>query len=120
MSDHQITIFTARTPDGPRYAAICSCKRWRSKYSAEENHARSAGDVHQYKGDQQNRAAAQFDRGRAQTVRTLSSELKWYEEQANNPLNSEKDRELWQALADELRPRVQGPPDEDQLGLFSI
>jgi hypothetical protein len=48
---------------------------------------------------------------------TLESQLAWFQEQAANPDNSPRDRELWQQLADELQLRL-NPPTGDQPSLW--
>lgn len=111
MTDHEITY--TRDADH-KHVAVCSCARWRSKGYKIRTDAQDAGDAHVVRGDEHNRAIAQFNRGQAQ----LRTELKWYEEQSENMLNSEKDREMWTLLADELRKRLGDAPDEGQLGLF--
>jgi hypothetical protein len=111
MADHEIEIIRNRD----RFTAVCSCGRWKSaSYLARED-AETKGEAHMVRGDQHLRALAQFSRGAAQ----LRTEWKWYVEQAENPLNSEAEREMWQQLADELEPRVKAPPtDEGQDALF--
>jgi hypothetical protein len=109
---HEITVHRNRNK---RWFAACSCRRWTSNTYLLRNEAITAGEVHVFKGDAHLRALAQFQRGKARV--NLASELKWYEEQAENLLNSREDREMWQLLADELRPRVHAS-DEDQMTLF--
>lgn len=112
MAEHAIHIERL----GPKFFAVCACTRWRSKgYETREN-AEDAGDAHVVRGDEHNRALAALQRGGG----TLASELKWYEEQAVNPLNAAEDRRMWAMLANDLRPRVKSAsPSGDDQPLFS-
>jgi hypothetical protein len=62
------------------------------------------------RGDAHNRALAQFRRGRT----SLRTELRWYEEQAQDPTNSEQERAMWAMLADEIRARAEPDNNEGQ------
>ena len=115
MADHEIEIATEPDKDRVRYIAVCSCRRWHSTAYLDRDDAVKKGEAHMVRGDQHLRALAQFSRGSAQ----LRSEWKWYVEQANNPLNTATDREMWQRLADDLEPRVKAPTqDEGQDALW--
>lgn len=100
--------------DNGLWVAFCSCRRWRSKPYKDWSDADAAGDAHVVRGDEHLRAIAGLRHGRT----TLRAELRWYEEQANDPMNSQKEREMWQLLADDLRPRAIGADNEGQLELF--
>lgn len=110
MSDHVIEI----QRNGTDFVAVCACRRWSSKAYKTRVDADDAGDRHVVRGDEHNRVLASFNRG---TTR-LATELKWYEDQSENPMNSKEEREMWRLLAEEIRPRVQRPPDEEQQALF--
>lgn len=117
MNEHKITC--EQIEKNNRWIAICSCGRWRSSTYILESDAESAGEGHKFRGDSHLTALAQFTRGR--TAANLRSELKWYEDQAEDPFNSEKDRKMWKILADELRPRVvqKNAEDDDQMLLWA-
>lgn len=92
------------------FVAVCACNRWRGKPHKEATGAADEGDAHIIRGDEHNRVLAAMHRGRT----TLKSEYKWYVEQSENPLNSEKEREVWAKLAQDLYSRVHPPASEDQ------
>ena len=106
--EHNITLDRNRDK---KWVARCSCRRWVSNKYQLRSDAESAGEIHVFKGDGHLRALAQFDRGKARV--NLGSELKWYEEQAENPHLTDDERDLWKMLADELRPRVQIKVEDD-------
>lgn len=49
---------------------------------------------------------------------TLAEQRDWFEERANDPLESHQDRQMWQKLADELTARLNDRADDTQEGLF--
>lgn len=112
MSDHQIKV---RYADEGKHVAVCSCGRWKSNLFLDPQDADDAGTAHQIRGDLHNRAIAAAHRGTS----PLKTQLKWYEEQAADMMNTAAQRQQWQILADELRPRVTGgPPQGDDEALF--
>lgn len=103
---HKTTIAGGFGPDA-RCQVKCTCK-WRSEvgsrtdaYAAELEHQREV-----------RKAQAGLRR-----IPSLKAEHDWYIEQANNYVNTEEERELWQRLADELATRLPRP-DENQLPLW--
>lgn len=106
--DHKITLERNRDK---KWIALCSCGRWVSNKYQLRSDAESAGEIHVFKGDNHLRALAQFDRGKTRV--NLSSELRWYEEQSENPHLTDNERDLWKMLADELRPRVATNTSDD-------
>jgi hypothetical protein len=112
-AEHSIQIVRL-VPKGKanhHYVAFCSCRRWRSEPYRDREHAVTKGDVHSSKGDMHNRVIAAMNHGSRVQAKT---EMEWYREQALDPLNSEKDREMWQKLADELADRMKGDDTEQQ------
>lgn len=110
-SQHQITIKRV----GPKFIAVCTCQRWRSSSRATRADAERDGLAHESRGDEHNRVLTAMQRGGG----TPASEARWYAEQAENPLNTKEEREMWQRLADDLarRVKVKGPSESD-LPLF--
>lgn len=97
------------------YIATCTCQRWRSEPYRERENAVTKGLGHEVAGDSHLTALAAFHRGNPQPQTTL----KWYIEQATDPLNNERDRDMWQALADELADRLKGDESvQAELPLF--
>lgn len=105
MADHEIRIerYVPKGKNNQHYVAICSCQRWRSDPYREREHAETKGLAHVTRGDEHLRALAAQDRGSS----SLLNQYKWYTERAEDPFTDETQREMWQRLADELRPRVQ-------------
>lgn len=113
---HDIKIVSQRSDGVTTYVGVCSCGRYSTKPYKIRTDAQDAGDAHMVRGDSHNRAIAQFQRGH--TAKHLKSELKWYEEQADNPMNSPSERETWAGLASELRTRMNGSDESEQQALF--
>lgn len=108
---HEIEIhrLVPKGKDNPHYIAVCSCRRWRSDPFRARSDAVDKGLMHSDRGDLHNRALAAANYGKRPQIKT---ELQWYTDQANDPLNSDKDRLLWQNLADELADRMKGDGTE--------
>jgi hypothetical protein len=110
MTEHVTHI--ENLPDN-RKVSVCSCGRWRSAPYKIRSDAEGKGLMHAYHGDEDNRVTTtlNFNSG------TLAAELRWYRDQAENTLNTGKDREMWKMLADELEVRLQSsrtPTADDQ------
>lgn len=117
MAEHHVQILRLipKGKNNHHYVAVCDCGRWRSEPYREREHAETKGLAHTARGDAHLRALAAQDRGTS----TLRTQFRYYTEQAEDPLNSDEDRELWRQLADELRPRVEGALDQQDEPLFS-
>jgi hypothetical protein len=107
MADHSVVIQRV----GPKFVGVCSCGRWRTPPRVTRDDAETLGLAHEARGDEHNRVIAAMAHGGG----TPASELRWYEEQAENVLNTKEEREMWQRLADDLRRRVKpkGPTEAD-------
>lgn len=116
MTDHEIEIhrYVPKGKNNQHYIAICSCGRWRSDPYRERDNAENKGEMHMVLGDDDLRKQAAFDRGTS----TLRAQYKWYTEMAEDPFTPEAHREMWQRLADELRPRVVGADADTDDPLF--
>lgn len=116
MADHVIEVVEGTpTPSGePRFVGICSCGRWRSGQYPTRGDVVDKTQHHSLNGDAQNRAAAAMNRGAS----PLRTQLAWYDRQAQDPLNSEADRETWQQLADDVRERLR--PQQETEGQDSL
>lgn len=116
MAEHEIEIHRYVPPgkNNQHYIAICSCTRWRSAPYRERETAETKGLAHVTRGDAHVRALAAQDRGTS----SLRTQMKWYLEQSEDPFSTPEQREMWKRLADELRPRVEGATDQDDVPLF--
>lgn len=110
MTAHDIDLHKY-IPEGKKnthWIAICSCGRWRSEPYREYDDAEKKGLAHSSRGDLHNRANAAADRGAAQLRTTYNH----YVQMSKDPFVSDSDRVMWQRLAEELRRRVEGNPDD--------
>lgn len=105
MSNHRLTI---RHLDH-QYRAVCEC-RATSTYGTRQE-AEDWGIKHL---EQIQKVRAHL-RGRTPS---LATQLAWFNEQADNPNNSARDRELWRQLADELEHRIRSDEPDEQEGLW--
>lgn len=89
----------------------CACHRWKSK----------SHPTKQMVEDEARKHLAEVEVARHKisgTQPSLKRMMQYYAEQAENEDIPEVEREQWQALADELRPRVVGSTSEPPPTLF--
>jgi len=99
MNNHRTTIVGSTDA----WQAKCTCG-WRSSIGS-----RADAD------DDQIAHVAHVNRARAGLRRqpTIGEALAWYSQQAANTANTPEEREQWERLAQELRPRVEGSEQHD-------
>lgn len=100
MDNHRTTI----VGNSDAWQAKCACG-WRSPLGS-----RSAAD------DEQIAHRNQVNRARAGMRKqgSVESALAWYTQQAADPTNTAEERDQWERLAEELRPRVEGRKLQDE------